>query len=103
MGRMYNSIILGLQEAIDDPQGVHLKKNTIKIEPLKEFTAPKIKKIRANVGMSQKVFAGYLGVSPKTVEAWESGKNKPSGTACRLLSMLEADPEIPSQFQFVKK
>ena len=38
--------------------------------------------------MSQKAFAGYLGVSPKTVEAWEAGTNQPSGAASRLLSMM---------------
>jgi putative transcriptional regulator len=103
MGKMFESIMQGLQEAVEDAQGKRqLKRNTVQIEPLKEYTAPKIKAIRTNVGMSQKLFAEYLGVSPKTVEAWEAGKNKPCGTANRLLRILEIDPEIPNQFQFVK-
>ena len=31
----------------------------------------------------------YMGVSAKTVEAWEAGTNRPSGTASRILSMME--------------
>jgi putative transcriptional regulator len=93
----------GLQEAVDDAKGrTQLKRNTIIIEPLKEYDAQKIKRIRQNVNMSQRAFAGYLGISPKTVEAWESGKNKPSGIACRMLNMLETDQSIPNRFQFVK-
>ena len=43
--------------------------------------------------MTQRVFANYMGVSPKTVEAWESGINHPVGPACRLLSLLESKKE----------
>ena len=39
--------------------------------------------------MSQRLFASYLGVSVKTVEAWENGTNHPSGSAKRLISLLE--------------
>ena len=39
--------------------------------------------------MTQVLFADYMGVSCKTVEAWEKGTNHPTGTACRLISMLE--------------
>lgn len=43
--------------------------------------------------MTQKVFANYMGVSLKTVEAWENGINHPVGPACRLLSLLERKKE----------
>ena len=39
--------------------------------------------------MTQVLFAQYMGVSNKTVESWEKGTNHPTGTACRLISMLE--------------
>ena len=51
--------------------------------------------------MSQKAFAGYLGVSPKTVEVWEAGTNHPSGAASRLLNMMELDENLISSFPFV--
>lgn len=46
-------------------------------------------------------FAGYMGVSDKTVEAWEAGTNHPSGSASRLLSMLEKDRGLIEKFPFV--
>ena len=45
--------------------------------------------------MTQAIFAAYMGVSKKTVEAWESGHNHPAGAACRLLSITKADPSFP--------
>ncbi len=60
------------------------------------------KAIRNKTGLSQKLFAGYMGVSDKTVEAWESGKNHPSGAASRILNMMEMDEELVSNFPFVQ-
>lgn len=45
--------------------------------------------------MTQVVFAKYMGVSVKTVEAWESGRNHPDGAASRLLSITQKDPSFP--------
>jgi putative transcriptional regulator len=93
----------GLIEAVDDAKGrTSLKRDSIEIEPIKKYDSQKIKGIRSSVGMSQKLFAGYLGVSQKTVEAWESGKNIPNGTASRLLQILEQNPNLINQYQFVK-
>ena len=44
------------------------------------------------LGVSQAVFARLLGVSPKLVEAWESGRNTPAGPVRRLLELIERDP-----------
>jgi len=37
------------------------------------------------------VFAYYMGVSQKTVEAWESGRTHPTGPVFRLLYLLDND------------
>ena len=44
--------------------------------------------------MTQATFAEAIGVSVKTVEAWEAGTNKPIGIARRFLSVIKSDPEI---------
>ena len=100
---VYESIMAGLNEAIDDAQGKkpRLKRNTISVEPVKIFEAEEVKKIRNSTGMSQKLFASYMGVSDKTVEAWEAGTNHPSGAASRLLRMIEMDKNVIVQFPFV--
>jgi putative transcriptional regulator len=51
-----------------------------------------IKRIRALLGTSQAVLAGFLGVNVNTVRSWEQGKRPPQSIACRFLSELESDP-----------
>ena len=41
-------------------------------------------------GMPQSVFAKYMGVSKKTVEAWECGRTHPTGSAFRLMEILNS-------------
>ncbi|MCR5748062.1 MAG: helix-turn-helix domain-containing protein [Lachnospiraceae bacterium] len=100
---VYESIITGLNEALEDAQGKQpiLKRHKVTVEPVKVYDADEVKKIRNSTGMSQKIFASYMGVSEKTVEAWEAGTNHPSGAASRLLSMIEIDKELIVKFPFV--
>lgn len=104
MSSVYESIMTGLTEAIEDAQAKDkkLKRRVVTIVPVKEYEASEVKAIRNSTGLSQKLFAGYMGVSDKTVEAWESGKNKPSGAASRLLAMMEMDSELTKEFPFVQ-
>ena len=79
MSDVYESIVAGLQEAIEDAKSKEKKlpRRVVTVVPVKEYNASEVKKIRNETGMSQKTFASYLGVSCKTVEAWESGINHP--------------------------
>ncbi|MBF1023187.1 MAG: helix-turn-helix domain-containing protein [Lachnospiraceae bacterium] len=99
----YESIMAGLNEVLADVKSDKplLKRHKVAVEPVKVFEADEIKKIRNSTGMSQKIFASYIGVSDKTVEAWEAGTNHPSGAASRLLSMIEMDKELTRKFPFV--
>jgi len=97
----YESIMEGLQQAIDFEKG-DTSKGRIRIveipdiEPLNEYPKEKIKEIRQKVNLPQKYFAELLGVTLKSVEAWESGKRQPTGTAKRLFQLIEKDPNIIS-------
>ena len=52
-----------------------------------------VKRLRTStLKVSQAVFARLLGVSPKLVEAWESGRNAPAGPVRRLFELIERDP-----------
>ena len=104
MNTVYESIISGLTEAVDDAESKEKKltRRVVSIVPVKEYEAEQIKRIRKSTGMSQKVFASYMGVSDKTVEVWEAGTNHPSGAASRLLSMMEMDEHLVDDFPFVK-
>lgn len=53
------------------------------------FEPLEIKQLRENNHVSQPVFARYLNTSESTVEKWEAGTKKPSGTALKLLSVVQ--------------
>lgn len=80
-----------LDEAINDTKTKKLPRNvrSIEIEPAGVYTSAQVKNIREKIGLTQKLFAKYIGVSTKTVEAWEAGRNKPSGPSSRLLWLLD--------------
>ena len=102
MNRAYESIMTGLTEAVEDVKEKKLPRRVVTVLPVKEYQAEEVKAIRNKSGLSQKLFAGYMGVSDKTVEAWESGKNHPSGAASRTLNLMEMDEELVSNFPFVQ-
>ena len=80
MGSLFDDLEKGLQEAIDFEKGRgKAKTTTLMIEPVKKYSNEDIKRIRHEAGMTQSVFAKYMGVSPKTVEAWELGRTHPTG------------------------
>lgn len=98
------SITKGLKEAIEYEKGsVSARTAKVRVEPLVRFDKAEIKAIRNNTQMTQVVFARFLGVSPKTVEAWEAGRNMPDGPARRMLSMLKQDPNIPVKYKIVER
>lgn len=73
-----------------------MEKSVNKSGPLKTriVTAPKfthqdVRRLREAYKVSQRVFAHHLGASPSTVSKWESGKNRPSVAASRLLLLVE--------------
>lgn len=56
------------------------------VEPLKPA---QIKRIRESSHVSQAVFARLLNTSLSTVQKWEIGQKKPTGTALKLLHLVQ--------------
>lgn len=93
---VYDDIKLGLEQAIEYEKGnLKTKKTKLSICPVPVFSAEDIKTIRRRTGLSQALFAKYMGVSVKTVEAWEAGRNHPDGASARLLALTQADASFP--------
>ena len=91
---VFNDIKTGIGQAIECEKGtLKARKTTLTIT----FTPSEIKQIRSSTGLTQVLFAKYMGVSVKTVEAWEAGRNHPEGTACRLLALTQSDPTFPQK------
>ena len=90
MSELYTDLMEGFQEIKESLQGdKELKTTIVSIPEVKHYSNNEIRKIRKKTGMTQTLFAYYMGVSKKTVEAWEYGTNHPAGPACRILSYLE--------------
>ena len=59
------------------------------LPPVEPLEAEEIKHIRETSRVSQAVFARLLNTSVSTVQKWEIGQKKPTGTALKLLRLVE--------------
>ena len=98
MSRNGEALVKSLQNVIDfqngDTKKCIVRKRKIEVQPLKEYTHEEIKALRNEQQVSQVIFAEIMGVTPQAVEAWEAGKRKPTGTAKRLIQLIEQNPNI---------
>jgi len=53
-----------------------------------QYSPDLVKETRKMLGLSQPLFGRFLGVSPKTVRAWEQGINVPHPMACRFMDEI---------------
>ena len=63
-----------------------------------EYKAADLVRLRAALRLSQRGLAFALGVSARTVEAWEAGRNIPCGSARHLLYLFDKDDTLVGQF-----
>jgi len=95
MSKAFEKIMTGLQEIRDYEEGkLNLRSTKISIEPVSHWDAKKVLALRQELNFSQSLFAIVLGVSKKTVEAWESGKNVPNGSASRLMEVISKEKDL---------
>ena len=98
MSKQFKSIKRGLEQIIAFENGdtsVKCRVRTVTVPdivPVAEYSKEKIKEIRQKTNLPQKYFAELVGVSPRSVEAWEAGTRKPTGTAKRLFQMIDKNP-----------
>lgn len=86
----------GFVDALETNQDLAQKFNchtvVLDLEPT-EYDPQKVVAIRKKLGASQAVFAKLLGISVKTVRAWEQGLNPPNDMACRFMDEIGLDVE----------
>lgn len=62
-----------------------------------EYRAVDVRRLRTTLNLSQRGFAYALGVSKRTVESWEVGRNVPNGSARNLLYLLDHNSKLVDQ------
>ncbi len=86
--KLFKELDANLKEAVKIAKGASAPKSVYVI-----LSPAEIKAIRANVKMSQSIFAHSFQLSLDTIKGWEQGKRKPDAAAANYLRMIRADPE----------
>jgi putative transcriptional regulator len=67
-------------------------RQVVVVVPPPQLGPEDVRRTRETLGVSQPVFADFIGTSPSTVRSWEQGQKPPSRMARRLLGLIASDP-----------
>ncbi len=87
----FSGMMEGLNEALAYEKG---KSSPETFARKRSLPAVNVAEVRASLRMTQKAFATVLGVSCRTVEAWECGKSTPTPTAKKLIFLIQQDHSL---------
>jgi len=79
----------GLHKAVVMDQVTLREFDRLCLPPVEPLDPEQIKQIREATRVSQAVFAALLNTSVSTVQKWEIGQKKPTGTALKLLHLVQ--------------
>lgn len=92
----FSGLMEGLEEALAYSKGRASAETFVRKRSLPVVN---VLTIRESLRMTQKTFAAVLGVSCRTVEAWESGKTNPTPTAKKLMYLIQEDHSLVEKLQ----
>lgn len=92
----FSGLMEGLEEALAYSKG---KASAETYARKRSLPVVNVLAIRESLCMTQKAFAAVLGVSCRTVEAWESGKTNPTPTAKKLMYLIQEDHTLVEKLQ----
>ncbi len=87
----FSGIMEGLEEALAFEKGKSSAESLARKRALPDVN---VSEVRSSLDMTQKSFAAMLGVSRRTVEAWECGKSTPTPTAKKLIYLIQSDHSL---------
>ncbi len=101
MSKMFELLKEGLGDIIDHQKGKkRLRTRIFDVpQPAAPLSAEDVKRIRKSLNYPQSLFAKFLNVSPRTIEAWESGIRTPNHAALRLLEIVDKGIYSPKDLQ----
>ena len=87
----FSEMMDGLTEALAVSKGQAAAKT---FSRKRSLPAVDVCKTRKSLNMTQKGFSDMLGVSPRTVEAWEAGRTSPTPMAKKLINLINEDNSL---------
>jgi putative transcriptional regulator len=90
----FTELLASAKEALDHAQGKRNLRTTTLPLPPKRLNGRAVKRVRASLHASQAVFARYLNVSTKLVQAWEANRRTADGPALVLLHIAARQPQV---------
>ena len=92
--KLFAELMQSAHEALAHAQGKQELRTTVLPPPPPPMDAAQVRRLRTRLKASQAVFAHYLNVSTKLVQAWESARRTPDGPALVLLGLTEQNPAV---------
>ena len=93
-GALFADLLESANEALAHAKGKRSLRTVVLPLPPEPMDADDVRELRSRLEASQAVFASYLNVSKKLVQAWEAKRRTPEGAALRLLRLAEKAPEL---------
>ena len=93
----FGRLAASLTQALEHIQGKRDLRTTVLPAPPPPLGARDVRRLRDALQASQGVFARYLNVSTKLVQAWEGGRRTPEGAALLLLHLVAHDPGLATR------
>jgi putative transcriptional regulator len=90
----FAELVGSMREALEHAQGKRSLRTTTLPRPPASFSRRAVRQVRIRLRASQTVFASYLNVSTKLVQAWEAGRRRPDGPALVLLHIAANQPGV---------
>ncbi len=91
---MFADLLGSAHEALAHAQGKRSLRTTTLLLPPKPLNGRAVKRVRSALRASQAVFAHFLNVSTKLVQAWEADRRTPEGPALVLLHIAAKQPDV---------
>ena len=88
----FGELLGSMKEALEHAEGKRSLRTTTLPLPPAPLNGRAVKRVRAALHASQAVFARYLNVSTKLVQAWEADRRVPEGPALVLLHIAAEQP-----------
>ncbi len=93
----FSSLMDGLNEALAYEKGKASAETFARKQSLPNIN---VREVRTSLSMTQRNFAEVLGVSCRTIEAWERGRSNPNPTAKKLIYLIQEDHSIVDKLNY---